>query len=88
MDKRDGQFGSHGNKTHSYARPPIDVRKVPADSVPYGDSISLNGRTVWAAYDADGCLVAVGASVPEVRRKYRAHKIAESAERVRKGEGI
>lgn len=69
---RDGRFGSHGNKTHSGGpRAPVDVRKVPADSVPYGSSISRNGRTVWAAYDANGTLVAVAATAPEARRKYR-----------------
>ena len=63
---------SHGNKTHSGGpRPHIDVRKVPVDSVPYGDSISRNGRTVWATYDDEGHLVAVAATAPEARRKYR-----------------
>lgn len=49
----------------------IDVRKVPADSVPYGGSISRNGRTVWAAFDAAGRLVCVAATANEARRKYR-----------------
>ena len=54
-------------------RQPQDVptlRKVPADSVPYGENISRNGRTVWAAYDGD-TLVTVGATSEEVRIKYR-----------------
>lgn len=77
---RDGLFGSHGNKTHSGApRPHIGVHKVPADSVPYGESISRNGRTVWAAYDGE-TLVAVGATVPEARRKYRRWEISRGAE--------
>ena len=53
---RDGRFGSHGNKTSWQPRrsdsgrwPELSLRKVPADSVPYGDSISRNGETVWAA---------------------------------------
>jgi hypothetical protein len=63
----------HGNKIY---RPkpdpdPPTVRKVPADSVPFGDSISINGKTVWAAYDARGTLIAIAATASEVRRKYR-----------------
>jgi hypothetical protein len=50
--------------------PKIDVRKVPADSVPYGSSISHNGKTVWAAYDGER-LVCVAATAPQARRKYR-----------------
>ena len=61
----------HGDKVHRYVPPEhIDVRKVPADSVPYGSSISRNGRTVWAAYDGER-LVCVAATAPEARRKYR-----------------
>lgn len=45
------------------------TRKVPANSVPYGDSISRNGRTVWAAFDG-GTLVAVAATADEVRGLY------------------
>ena len=66
---------SHGNASRNQPRrldserwPKLSIRKVPADSVPYGDSISRNGRTVWAAYD-DGRLVAVGATRDEVRSK-------------------
>jgi hypothetical protein len=60
------------NKVHTRSSPRevIDVRKVPADSVPYGSDISRNGRTVWAAYHADE-RVAVAATAPEARRKYR-----------------
>jgi hypothetical protein len=50
---------------------PPTVRKVQADSVPYGSSISHNGRTVWAAYDEAGTLIAVAATSDDVRRKYR-----------------
>lgn len=50
---------------------PPTVRKVPADSVPYGSDISRNGKTVWAAFDEVGTLVAVAATAPEARRKYR-----------------
>lgn len=42
---------SHGNNIHPHSKPDMPlVRKVPADSVPYGESISRNGQTVWAAY--------------------------------------
>jgi hypothetical protein len=50
-------------------RPPT-IRKVPADSVPYGESISRNGRTVWSASDGER-LVCVAATAEEARRKYR-----------------
>jgi YD repeat-containing protein len=39
--------------------------------VPFGTSISNNGRTVWAAYDDTGRLVTVAATADEARRKYR-----------------
>jgi hypothetical protein len=65
----------HGNKRSDTHRPDserfreLSIRKVQADSVPYGDSISRNGRTVWAAFHSDQ-LIAVGATVGEARRKY------------------
>lgn len=52
----------------------IDTRKIPADSVPYGRDISGGRNFAWAAYDADGTLVSVGATAPEARRKYREAK--------------
>ncbi len=60
------------NKVHTRMQPqrgPI-VRKVPADSVPYGSDISVNGRTVWAAYNGDR-LIAVAPTAEEARRKGR-----------------
>jgi hypothetical protein len=56
---------------------PPTVRKVPAGAVPYGSDISRNGRTVWAAYDEVGTLIAVAATSDEVRRKYRSLQRAE-----------
>jgi hypothetical protein len=47
-----------------------EVRKVPADSVPYGESISRNGQTVWVALDGER-IVCVAPSAEEARRKYR-----------------
>jgi hypothetical protein len=45
------------------------LRKQPADSAPYGTSITRNGRHVWAAYDGE-TLVAVAATADEVRGEY------------------
>ena len=45
------------------------VRKIPADSVPYGRDISTRGGYVYATYDGDE-VVAVGATAGEARRKY------------------
>ncbi len=50
-------------------RRPITVKKVPADSVAYGTSISHNGRTVWVA-ESEG-VVAVGATASEARQRCR-----------------
>jgi hypothetical protein len=56
--------------------PELSVRKVAASSVRYGDSISRDGRTVWAAYCGER-LVSVGATAGEARRKYYAARAAE-----------
>ena len=81
---RDGALGSHGNTTHSGGPrplpPSVSVRKIPASSVEYGESVSLNGQTVWAVYD-DGVLVCIAPTAPEARRKYRAHVVRESTAR-------
>jgi hypothetical protein len=58
-------------KPDSERWPEMSLRKVPADSVPFGESISRNGRTVWAAYH-NGELVALGVTRDEARAKYRA----------------
>lgn len=67
----------HGNVCRTRPRKPdpesMVIRKVPADSVPYGDSISRNGVFVWAAYDGER-LVAVAATADEARAKYRTYK--------------
>jgi hypothetical protein len=68
---------SHGNATSGPRRsiserfPDMSRRKVPADSVPFGESISRNGETVWAAYDGE-TLVAVAATADDVLTKYKA----------------
>ena len=67
--------GRHGNVSQNKPRRqdphPPTIRKVAADSVPYGESISRNGRTVIAAYDGER-LVCAAATAEEARRKYRA----------------
>lgn len=72
---------NHGNRTRQRVTPRehIPVVKVPASSVPYGESISRNGRTVCAVYDGDR-LVAVGATADEARRKYREFQAREAKE--------
>jgi hypothetical protein len=70
---RDGKLGPHGNKSRSVYKPDppeLSVRKVPADSVPFGESISRNGRTVYAAYH-DGQFIAAAATADEARRAWR-----------------
>jgi hypothetical protein len=39
--------------------------------VPYGSSISLNGKFVWAAFQGD-TLISIGATADEARRTYKA----------------
>lgn len=68
-DDRHGNRVTHG--PHRADPHPPTVRKVDRGAVPYGSDISLNGKTVWAAYDADGRLVCVAATSSEVRRTYR-----------------
>lgn len=58
----------------------VTVRKVDARSVPYGDSISRNGRTVWIALDGDR-VVCVAATSKEARRKCVDMLWAEQSER-------
>jgi hypothetical protein len=74
---------SHGNAGRNKPRrvdPDAPVlRKVPADSVPYGESISGNGRTVIAAYHGER-LVCVAATAEEARRRYRALLIQQVIE--------
>jgi hypothetical protein len=78
--QRPGKNHSLGSKNWPHKpNPNADiptVRKVPASSVPYGESISRNGRTVWAAYDGER-LVAVGATADEARQSYRKVRAAE-----------
>jgi len=78
-----GTHKNHGNQiSPGKRRPcPLTIRKVPADSVPYGDSISRNGQTVWAAYDGER-LLCVAASAEEARRKGMGLWHAESAKQL------
>jgi hypothetical protein len=73
----------HGNRTRPSTpdKHQPTVRKVPADRVPFGESISRNGRYVYAAYNpGTEQLVCIAATAPEARRKYR--------ERMRQGGGV
>jgi hypothetical protein len=45
------------------------IKKVPADSVPFGTDICTRGNSVWAAYSGDE-LVVVAATAKEARAKY------------------
>jgi hypothetical protein len=66
--------GEHGNRISKRGPDryqPAATLKIPASTVPFGESISLTGKTVWAAYDDAGVLVAVGSTAGEVRVKYR-----------------
>jgi len=62
----------HGNRLSPYSpdRNQPTIRKVDASTVPYGESISRNGRTVWIALDGER-LVCIAATANEARRKYR-----------------
>ncbi|MCU1301515.1 MAG: hypothetical protein JWQ87_1799 [Candidatus Sulfotelmatobacter sp.] len=66
--------------------PELSLRKVSADSVPHGTSISRSGKYVWAAFHGER-LVAVGATADEARHKYQAVCIAESAKRAAEERG-
>ena len=87
FDKRDGKYGSHGlngknwpHRPDSERWPEMSIRKVAASSVPFGESVSRNGKTCWAAYHKDQ-LIAVGATHDEARAKYRIWDIDDSAKR-------
>jgi len=76
--------GEHGNRIsprgHRYDV--VVVRKIPADSVPFGTAISTNGKTLWGAYDGE-TLVAVGATAGAARRAYGAAEQRRQSERTR-----
>jgi hypothetical protein len=59
--------------------PGMSLRKVPANSVLYGEFASRNGKTCWAAFH-DGQLVAVASTHDEARAKYASwHRERERA---------
>jgi hypothetical protein len=55
---------------------PTTVRKEPAADHRYGNDVSRRGGYVYAAYDGDK-LIALGTTVKEARRNYRAVYDAE-----------
>jgi hypothetical protein len=69
-DTAHGSKISWKHRPDSERWPELSIRKVPASSVPFGESISRNGRTVWAGYH-NGELVAVGATCDQTRAKYK-----------------
>ncbi len=81
---RDGNLGSHGNaaswphRPDSERFPALSLRKVDADSVPYGESVSRNGRVCWAAFH-DGAFVCCAATRDECWTKYRDWYVRQSA---------
>jgi hypothetical protein len=78
------RFDNRINHTTTRYKPII--RKVAPDSVPYGESISRNGRTLWAAYDGE-TLVVVAATAGESRTKYREAMKAQERQAARDTEG-
>lgn len=48
----------------------VTIRKVPADSVPYGEDICTHGKRVWAVFE-DSKLVCVGATAKAAREAYK-----------------
>jgi hypothetical protein len=52
------------------------LKKVPAESVPYGDIICTCGTSVWAAYSGN-TLVAVGATKKEAQQKYQRTRLGK-----------
>lgn len=76
------------NKIHSSNGPKPVVRKVPADSVPFGTDIT-HRHHVWCAYTPDGVtLIAVAATAGEARRKYYQAQRARAKHMIRKHIGI
>ena len=62
--------------------PKPTVRKLPADSVPYGPEISRRGGYVYGGFDGEQ-LIVIAATTPEVRRLYN-----KALHRFYKGEKI
>jgi hypothetical protein len=73
------QEHTHGNKIwpHKPGDNTPDVRKQPADSVPFGTDICTRGNSVWCAYDGD-VLIAVSPTSDEARRKWRLYMARKS----------
>jgi len=63
---------SHGNRLspHTPDRYKPTIKKVRAASVPYGESISRNGQTLWVALDGER-VVCVAATAGEAKRKFK-----------------
>lgn len=67
--------GTHGTRNSPHTDgPKPDVRKVPADSVPFGEDICRRGTSVWAGFDGDK-VICVEATAVEARRKWRDYMV-------------
>jgi hypothetical protein len=58
----------------------IIIKKVPADSVPYGEQVCTRGNSVWAAFDHDK-FICCAATAEELRRTLQLRTGRESHER-------
>lgn len=64
-----GKDGVGPRRTWAEKHSKVDVRKVPANSVPFGEQVSGNGKTVWAVY-LDGVLLCLGRTAKEAKHNY------------------
>lgn len=67
-----------GKNQHRYVPekerwPFLNVCKIPASSVPLGESIARNGKTLWGAFHGD-ILIAWADTAGEARSRYR-HRV-------------
>jgi hypothetical protein len=88
-DPRGGERAWGPHRPDSERFPAMSVRKVDAATVPYGESVSKNGRVCWAAFH-DGEFVCCAATRDECWTKYRDWNIRQSAARAeakRQGDG-
>ena len=56
---------------------PDVIRKVPADSVPFGPETCTRGTHVWAAY-VDAKLICIGATAKQARKRYYRVRLGDS----------
>ena len=86
QEHRHGRSQTGPRRTFAEIYPDVDVRKVPADSVPYGEQVSPNGRYVWAVYLA-GELLCLGRTAAEARNNFYGARARLDADRLLKAKG-